>query len=259
MIEKMPLKIFSSTADLFHFAAHDFANRAIQAVAEKNSFSVVLAGGETPTAFFDSLSATNYAEKNIPWEKIQFFFGDERYVPADDPKSNYRLANKHLFSKVPVKPGQIYPIPTTFKDPTAAAEAYEQTLRKVFHLNTNDAPPFDLVYLGLGDDAHTASLMPDSALVKHSLMHSDNKQLVGALLLSATQQYRITLTPTAINHALTIIFIVTGAAKATAVAQVIEGARDPLHYPAQLIDCITGKTLWYLDQGAAIYLKKTNC
>jgi 6-phosphogluconolactonase len=128
-----------------------------------------------------------------------------------------------------------------------SALEYEDTLRKVFH--HSDLPQFDLVYLGLGDDAHTASLMPSSDLVR-DILANKNDQLVSSLFLSETNMYRITLTPRIINNSRNIIFLVTGANKATALQKVLEGQTDPLHYPAQLIHCIHGKTYWLLDKAA---------
>src|SRR5665648_254434 len=160
--------IFPSRNDLYQFAAKDFYHRAISAVNNKGIFSVVLAGGKTPQLFFDTLASKDY-QKNITWQQIQFFFGDERYVPADDLKSNYHMADAHLFLKVPINPDKIFRIPTDCDDPKDAAKDYEQTLRKVFHIQENAFPPFDLVYLGLGENAHTASLMPFSDVVIHHL------------------------------------------------------------------------------------------
>ena len=250
------ITVFSTSSELFQFAAKDFADRANAAVNDKEVFSVVLAGGNTPKLFFDTLTMSEYA-KNIPWQAIQFFFGDERYVPADDTKSNYHMAYEYLFSRVPVNRNNIYRILTGFTDPKEAAKNYEQTLRKIFRLTDNAVPQFDLVYLGLGSNAHTASLMPGSDLVKRYTENSteNNNQLVAALFVPELDMYRITLTTTAINNGLNIIFLVTGADKATAVCEVLEGQVDPLHYPAQLIHGRAKKTLWYLDKPAG---KKLN-
>ena len=155
-------------------------------------------GGNTPKLFFDTLTRVEYYKNNIPWQQIQFFFGDERYVPSDDAESNYHMAYEHLFSKVPINPENIYRIPTEFNDPKDAARAYEKTLRKVFHIKDNAFPQFDLVYLGLGDDAHTASLMPFSDVVMHYVKNSSSdkhNQLVASLFITESNMYRITLTP----------------------------------------------------------------
>lgn len=259
MTEYQEITVFPEPDALFQFAANDFKNRAIAAVAEKGNFSVVLAGGNTPKAFFDVLTSVEEYKKHIPWPLIQFFFGDERYVPADHEESNYHMADLHLFSKVPIDPSNIYRIPTEFKDPKIAAKHYENTLRKTFHISDQAFPLFDLVYLGLGDNAHTASLMPLSELVKHFAEKTSlesSHQLVATLSVSESILKRITLTPNALNHGRVIIFLATGASKATAAWEVLEGKSDPEQYPAQLIRSVHGKTIWYLDQLAAAKLSR---
>lgn len=254
MTKNNEITVFPSSKDLFQFAATDFANRAMAAIDNKGTFSVVLAGGDTPKLFFDALTNVEYYKKNIPWHQIQFFFGDERYVPSDDINNNYYMAQKYLFSKVSVNPKNIYRISTEYKDPKDAAKNYENKIREVFHINDKAFPQFDLVYLGLGDNAHTASLMPLSDLVTHYVenpLSEKNNQLVASTFVSELNMYRITLTPTVINHGLNIIFLVTGKNKTTAAWEVLEGQADPLHYPAQLIHCVHTKTIWYLDQEAA--------
>ena len=253
--------IFPTSYDLFQFAAKDFENRAIVAIKDKGVFSVVLSGGNTPKLFFDNLVNIEYYKKNIPWQQIQFFFGDERYVPSDDKNSNYHMAYEFLFSKVPINPENIYRIPTEFNNPKEAATDYEKTLRKVFQIKDHAFPPFDLSYLGLGDDGHTASLMPLSDIVMHYANYpslNKNTQLVESLFVSKLNMHRISLTPNALNNSKNIIFLVTGETKATAVHEVIEGKPDPQHYPAQLIQCVSGKTIWYLDPTAAEKLSIAN-
>lgn len=236
------IKIFNNENDLFSTAAQDFAARAIGAIAAKDEFNVVLSGGNTPKLFFDALTANSEYREEVPWRKIKFFFGDERYVPADDPGNNYYTAKQHLFSKVPVSAENIFPIPTGFGDPQDSARSYEVTICKVH---------FDLIYLGLGDDAHTASLMPGTEIVKDYAKGKAPHQLVAALWAPHQKMYRITLTPCAINHCECICFLVTGDNKAAAVSQVLEGPFDPERYPAQLIHSADEKIIWYLDQSAA--------
>jgi 6-phosphogluconolactonase len=249
------ISVFTNPDDLFKFAADDFMQRAIAAVSEKGEFSVVLSGGNTPKALFDILANDINYKKNIPWELIKFFFSDERYVSANDSRSNYNMAEEHLFSKVSVKPNNIYRIPTEFAHPEDSAKSYEKTLKEVFHIENNEQyPAFDLVYLGLGDNAHTASLMPFTKEVKELITTDDKHTLVLSSFVSELDMYRITLTPSAINNAMQIIFLVTGEGKATAVQEVIAGSRDPLHYPAQLIHGVHHKTIWYLDQAAGLQL-----
>jgi 6-phosphogluconolactonase len=199
-----------------------------------------LSGGNTPKHFFDALSHIEFCRHQTPWRQIQFFFGDERYVAADDPASNYHMAYEHLFAKVPVRTDYIYPIPTDIQDPKIAAQKYAEMIKNVC---------FDLLYLGLGDDAHTASLMPQS-----TALNASPDQTVVALWVEKLNMYRITLTPIALNNSHDIIFLVTGTNKAAAVQAVLEGVQNPEQYPAQLIHCKYGKNIWYLDQAAAAEL-----
>lgn len=265
----MDTLIFPHSADLFRVAAENFAQRAIAAVVANNVFTVVLSGGGTAQFFFDALVENErYHQQRVPWERIKFFFGDERYVSADDPQSNYYSAKEHLFSKISVPAENIYRIPTEFKDPKIAAEKYEMTICTAFNLKKNEFPKFDLVYLGLGEDAHTASLMPESDVVKSASLRAAAQQfsgdivptlddarndysLVAALWVPQLKMHRITLTPDAINHSGCVCFLVTGANKASAVAQTLSGPFDPQRYPAQLIQCADENIIWYLDQEAA--------
>ncbi len=244
-VVKNKIIIFSSSQDLFKTAVEDFVRLAIAAVTEKGEFTVVLSGGNTAKLFFNAF-VEDETKQRIPWPQIKFFFGDERYVPADDPESNYHSAQELLFSKVAVPAENIYRIPTEFSDPKASAEAYEKTIREF--------PQFDLVYLGLGDDGHTASLMPYSDVVKacpESGAQDKNSRWVESLWVPHLKMYRITLTPCAINRSAGVCFMVTGVSKAPAVAQTLEGPVDPQRYPAQLIQCAEEKVIWYLDQAAA--------
>ncbi len=248
------IKLFQNSTDLFQAVVEDFAQRAHATIAVKGVFTVVLLGGNTAKFFFDKLAE---CKEKIPWSHIKFFFGDERYVPCGQEESNYYMAKQHLFSKIPVPAENIYPIPTEFSDPKIAAKTYEMTLRKIFELKNNEFPRFDLVYLGLGEDAHTASLMPFSDIVMSYSKHKDkhkNDQLVASLWVPEFNMHRITLTPDAINQSAAVCFLVTGENKASAVWHLLEGPFNPQQYPAQLIQCVNEKTIWFLDKKAAAKL-----
>lgn len=238
-----PLRLFSSVTDLFHTAAEDFSMRSAKIIEQKGSCNVVLSGGNTPKFFFDALIKV---KKKISWDKIRFFFGDERYVPLDDPQSNYNTAQKFLFSKVPIPAKNIYPIPTNLATAEACAQQYEKTLRELFHLQDFQWPPFDMTYLGMGDNGHTASLMPFSDLLKRYLEGPPMPTMVASLWVESLNMYRVTLTPPAINHSAYIAFLVEGETKAAALKKVIEHKKNPLEYPAILIK----NAVWYVDQAA---------
>lgn len=248
--------------DILISLAEDFTRRAIQAVQSKGAFTVVLSGGNTPKSFFDKITKDNKYKKQIPWQQIKFFFSDERYVPSNNIESNYNMAYEHLFSKVPILDENIYRVPTEFKEPEQAARDYEATIKKVFHIKEKEFPSFDIIYLGLGADAHTASLMPMSEIPKNAHKSTDSEEsnpynhdrLVIPLWVETLKMYRITLTPAAINHAMNIIFLVIGKKKASAVWKVLEGKKSPNKYPAQLIHCINNKNIWYVDKEAASQL-----
>ncbi len=229
-------------------AAEDFVHRSAYAVAQKNICDVVLSGGNTPNAFYEVLTSPNFISR-IPWEHLRFFFGDERYVPADDPQSNFFMAQKFLFSKVPVASSHIYPMPTHFSDPRLAAQTYQSTLRQLFLLDEDAYPSFDICYLGLGADGHTASLFPHTEVVETYSRDSKARpgDLVIALWVEACQMNRISLTPAALNHSKEIVFLVTGFDKADAVEVVINRKPNALLYPAQLIHQAT----WFVDEEAA--------
>jgi 6-phosphogluconolactonase len=257
--------IFPNSQSLFQYAAEDFTRRAIKQVQTKNEFNVVLSGGSTPIKFLDDLTSLPACRDNTPWDKIRFFLVDERYVPLDNPNSNYLMAYKHLFSKVPVLEENIFPIQTHFKDPNDAALNYQKCLQEAFNLKPNEFPYFDVVYLGLGDDGHTASLMPHSEVVRvYSLeakslgANTTKNELVTSLWVPKLSMYRITLTPPTINNATNVIFLVSGLSKAPAVWSTINGPYAPGQTPAQLIHSVHNKNIWFLDTEAADRIEKNS-
>lgn len=258
---KNTIKVFKDSNSLFIALAQDFVLRASKCIQEKDSFSVVLSGGETPKKFFEKLTDPLFS-KQIDWGKIKFFFGDERFVPETSSENNYHTALQYLFSKVPIKKENVYPIVTNYTNAEECAKAYSLSLRSVFHLTKQEYPKFDLVYLGLGDDGHTASLMPFSDIVekyskepseqtKYQSEQSKESALVESLWFPKQEMYRITLTPNAINHGDSIIFVVNGVNKADAVKAILEGEFQPQRFPAQLIQGLYGNNLWFIDKEAA--------
>ncbi len=183
----------------------------------------------------------------IPWQQVEVFFGDERFVDPQDPQSNLRMARETLLSRVPILEKNIYPFLTVSVTPEEAAERYDRTLRATFE----PAPvAFDLILLGLGPDAHTASLFPgDSRLDSLS-------GTLTAVIHHAPKPppIRLTLTLRAINGARVVMFLVHGSSKADAVRSVFCEPADPLRRPAQGVNPTSGKVLWLLDREAARHL-----
>lgn len=225
-----------------------------------------LSGGSTPRALYRLLAdpASPYRDR-IAWEAIHFFWGDERHVPPDDPDSNFRMAREALLDRVPVPSAHIHRVAGEEPDAARAAERYERELIELFKLDPEpgprrdegepsaarlDWPRFDLVLLGLGEEGHTASLFPGSPLL------AERRRLAAAVWVEAHRTWRITFTPPVINHAAAVIFLVSGAAKAAALAAVLEGEPCPERYPAQVVAPVDGRLLWIVDRAAAGRLRR---
>ncbi len=234
------INIFETEEEVIENLALYFVTVARQAIAERGKCSVALSGGNSPKKLYELLSSPVFKDK-IEWQKLDFFFGDERYVPKQDSQSNYRMARETLFEPLQIPPTHIFAIDITLQ-PDQAAEKYEADIRNYFGTNQM---LFDIILLGLGDNAHTASLFP------HTPVLNDITSSVKAVFLEDQKIYRITFTAPLINNAHHIAFLVYGKTKAIAVQHVIEGKKDIQNSPAQLIAPVTGQLLWFLDRAAA--------
>lgn len=217
--------------------------RAEDAIAARGRFTIALAGGSTPRPLYEAI-----AQQPLPWEQIYVFWGDERYVPADHPDSNQGMARRAWLDRVQTPEQNIYAMPTLENDPQISADQHERQLQDFFHTAPGEFPSLDLVLLGMGDDGHTASLFPHTA----ALDVSDRLITVG----NKDGQPRLTFTAPLINHARCVLFMVTGANKQPALAQVFAPEGDAKSYPSRLIQP-QGELWWLLDAaaGAAIALQ----
>jgi len=238
------VRILPTSNDLFHAAAVEFAACGIEAVRDHGRFTVALSGGSTPRGMFSLLASG--AIPGIPWDKIAFFWGDERHVPPDNPDSNYRMANETMLSKVPVRKEDIFRIPAEGGDANAVAKSYEETIQNSFTLKTGEFPRFDLILLGMGPDGHTASLFPGTGALR------ETQRIFVANWVEKMNAFRFTLTYPAINHAAEVAFLIGGPDKAATLKQVLEDKFAGL--PAQTIQPQNGKLLWFVDQAAASQL-----
>jgi 6-phosphogluconolactonase len=241
--ELVELRRLTTPQDLFQAAAEEVLRAATHAVAERGRFTIALSGGSTPRNMYTLIAAN--AATTLPWDRMFFFFGDERHVPPDDPDSNYRMANESLLAKVPVPPANVFRIPAENPDADAAAEIYEQTLRKFFGLAPGEFPRFDLILLGIGPDGHTASLFPETAALQ------EKTRLVVANWVEKLNTSRITLTLPVLNHARCVAFLVSGIDKAAALHEVLEGKAPGEKYPSKLVQPSEGKLIWFVDRAAA--------
>jgi len=230
-------------------AADMLVGLALKKLESKESFAVALSGGSTPKNMFAMLANDATLSKQMPWENVHFFWGDERHVPPDHADSNYCMTNEAMLSRVPVPPENIHRIRTEIPDAGKAAEDYEQELRGFFKLETEQLPAFDCVFLGMGPDGHTASLFPGT-----KALH-ERKRLVVSNWVDKFQSYRITLTIPVLNNADIVIFLVSGEEKAEPLRVVLEGQKQTDRFPSQLIEPTHGKLLWLVDRAAARKLR----
>ena len=238
------VRVFDDAEAVARAAAELFARLAREAVAERGAFSVALSGGTTPRRVYELLASDEYRER-VTWAAVHVFFGDERTVPPDHAESNYRMASEALLSRVPVPAENVHRI-EGLGDASANASDYESVMRGFF--GDADWPRFDLVFLGMGDDGHTASLFPNTSALEES------RAWVAPNWVEKLGAWRITLTASAINAARHVIFLVTGASKAERLSEVLNGAHDASRLPSQRIRPRDGALEWYVDRAASAKL-----
>ncbi|RZJ70734.1 6-phosphogluconolactonase [Flavobacterium sp.] len=234
------IRIFKDPSGLSTAAAEIFVAASKKAIAEKGKFTVALTGGSSPAKLYELLSGPEFTEK-IDWQKTFVFWGDERWVPIEDEKSNAGAAFKVLLDKIDVPKQNIFPMFKADAKPEERATEYENLLRE--HLGASGE--FDLILSGMGDDGHTASLFPGTAV-----LHEKSKW-VEAYYLEPQQMFRITLTAPLLNKARQNVVLVFGANKAHAFREVISGERNPENYPSQLLKPDSGELIWLTDEAAA--------
>lgn len=207
------------------------------AIADRGMATLALSGGSTPKPLYAAL-----AQASLPWEKIHFFWGDERYVPVDHPDSNQGMTRQVLLNQIPIPSENIHAMPTGSGDPAKDAADHEAHVRSFFQ-TSSAIPSFDLILLGLGDDGHTASLFPhtDALDVNDRLVTVGNKD----------GQPRLTFTIPLINQARSILFLVAGANKQTALKAIFQDGDTELdrQYPARFVRP-QGECRWLLDATA---------
>lgn len=235
----MAFLIAENKVALSELAAEYFVNKAQQAIQQTDRFRVCMSGGSTPKAMFERLSQEPFRDQ-IDWSKVFVFWGDERNVPLDHEDSNFLMVKNALLNHIPIPESQVFPINGGL-EAKLAADQYEQTLRGFFG---QDLIEFDLVWLGMGDDGHTASLFPFTTVV------DDQSIGVRAVWVEKLNTHRITLTATLINQAKAVAFLISGDGKAAALQSVINGPLNPAEFPSQLIARADRSIDWLLDRPA---------
>ena len=235
------LKVFADIEPLSRWTVQKIIETSVEAISARGRFLLALNGGSTPTRTFQLL-ASEFHDK-VDWNKTHIFWGDERCVPPDDKESSYGQAHEILLNKISIPDSNVHRVNTDL-GPDAASKDYASTLSR-FAQPPLDWPRFDLVLLGMGDDGHTASLFPGSAIY------------ITEPTLAITAHYqdrpanRITMTPLVFNSARTIIFMATGEKKAITLARVLSDKYEPENLPAQRIYPKDGELIWLVDEDAA--------
>lgn len=246
MIEPFTLHIYEDGATFNQAAARLLTTLAQEAVAQHGRFSLALCGGGTPTGVYQLLAERPFCEQ-VPWQQTHLFWGDERLVPPDDPGSNYGQVAGLLLNKVPIPPENIHRAQGELERETAVT-SYTNQLQIL--ANGSGPPVFDVVLLGLGSDGHIASLFPGSPVQEPDWVVGVTGEYNGR----PTQ--RLTLTPTVINCARHVIFLVTGRNKAETLQKVLYGPPQPEALPAQRIQPVNGTLTWLTDTAAAHQLSQ---
>jgi 6-phosphogluconolactonase len=215
-------------------AADRFVTLARSAIASHGRFAVALSGGSTSKPSYEQL-----VTQPIEWQRVHVFWGDERCVPPDHPESNYGMARRALLSHIDIPAQNVHRLKGEL-DPAQAAQQYEDELRAI--LGTR--PRFDLVLLGMGADAHTASLFPGTSALR------EQQRWVVAQYVDKLQAMRLTLTPPIINEAANVVFLIAGSDKAAALRSVWHAPYDPDRFPAQIVAPATGRVIWLVDRAA---------
>lgn len=238
---KADIKIFKDKQSMAAYTADWLTELSNQYISRLGRFNVALSGGSTPKILYENLLLS----EEIKWSYFNFFWSDERYVPIDHPESNCGSAFRQLLKPLDIEAENYFLVPTTYPMAHQAAMEYEETIRHYFSL-PDRAPSFDLIFLGLGSDGHTASLFPDTKALL------ETRRLVTGNWVEKLQNWRITFTYPLVNNAQNIAFLVTGRDKAEVVRDILK--QQDTRHPAARVQPQSGRIFWMLDEDAAALL-----
>ncbi len=222
-----------------------FVSLAREAVAARGTFHVALSGGKTPAALFRVLAADDMRPQ-VDWNRVQLYWSDERSVPPEHPDSNYGMANRELITRISIPAANVHRMEAERGDADQAAQEYESILRKLLPSGPGGFPCFDLIYLGMGPDGHTASLFPGCRGLEEKTRGVIFQPVV---IADGSKAQRMTFTFPLLNAARMVIFLVTGADKAQRLREVLEGSHRP-PYPSQNVRPIAGERVFLADRAA---------
>jgi 6-phosphogluconolactonase len=238
------VEVVSDSEVLAQRSVEVFIADAQKAIKAKNTFNVAISGGQTPKRFFELLGELPRS-LSLPWDKVQLFWVDERYVEPDSQWSNYKLAADTFLGKVSIPEANVHRIPTEYEDFKVAASCYEQTIRDVFGLEHDQIPEFDLIVLGMGAEGHTGSLFPNS------YAPFDTEDLACVVYLLGDKLDRITLTHPVLSAASHLVILVSGEEKAEILKEVLTVEPDEVRYPIHTLWSVLDKVTWLVDRAAA--------
>jgi len=245
------VRTFADAEAVSRAAAEEFVRRAAEAIPARGRFTVALSGGSTPKALFQLLARES--RSTVPWDRIELFWGDERCVPPDHADSNYRMTRENLLDAVPIAPARTHRIEAEKDDHAAAAAAYEAEIARVLGGTPGGTPPvFDLVFLGMGPDGHTASLFPGTTAL------GERRRWVVANHVPKFKADRITLTYPILNRSAHVVFLAAGGDKTSVLREVLEGPPALERLPSQGIRPDAGELVWLVDRAAAAQLTKSS-
>ncbi len=229
------VRVYPDAPTLARGVAQHIVTLAIDAIAQEKRFTMALAGGSTPRPAYATLAEARYAGR-LDWSRVHLFWGDERCVPSEDPRSNYRMARETLLEAVPIPEENVHRMRGELP-PEEAAARYAEVLASCF--GPSPVPRFDLMLLGLGEDGHTASLFPGSPALE------ERERWVVAQYVERLAEWRLTLTLPVLNAAKNVAFVVSGAEKREILAKVWSEAGVQL--PAARVRPDAGRLRWFVD------------
>lgn len=239
------IHVFETEEQLAQASAHFIAERAQEAIESRGRFRLSLAGGFTPLDTYRLLPHA-FESRDVDWSKVYLFWSDERCIPVQAAEHHFRMAHANFIDFVPIPEENINMIACK-EDPKEVADVYEQILRE--HFDGQDEPRFDLVLLGIGEQGEVASIFPGSDVI-----HADERWVV-AELIESKGEWRLALTPKAINAARSVAYLARGKRKSVPVSRSITADSDPDEWPARAIDLEDGETHWFLDTTAALLIE----